>query len=314
MNIIFVLVAAILGILVGGIINALADDLPFTYRVKRPHYRHGMVRPRSAWLGLSAFLTGHRTSPAIVVLKHRNRHQPHAKRLTRRGKRLMHPHPYQGTPLRPTLSLWGKKLSWRYPLTEIATALLFAYLGFTYGLSALTFFWMGIVAALILITVIDLEHRLILFVVIIPACLYAVVGAALVGPQISERIIFRDYIVGGLLGFGIFFVMYLGGFLFNAIMGSWRGEAIEEVAFGYGDVLLATLSGFILGWQALIFAIFIAIFAGAAGALIFLAAQHFVKGKYEMFTALPYGQYIVFGTLVMMLWRAPIIDYLQQIY
>ena len=116
---------------------------------------------------------------------------------------------------------------------------------------------------------------------------------------------------GGLLGFAIFFLMYMGGILFSVIMASMRGEELEEVAFGYGDVMLATLSGFMLGWQALIFAIFIAVFAGAAGALLYLAVRLFVRGKYELFTALPYGQYIVFGTIIMMLWRTPLINYLQ---
>src|SRR5579864_5416655 len=105
--------------------------------------------------------------------------------------------------------------------------------------------------------------------------------------------------------------MYLGGILFNIIASRSRGEAMDEVAFGYGDVMLATLAGFLLGWQALIFAVFITVFAGAAGAIGFLAVRLIVRGKYEMFTALPYGQYIVFGTLVMMLWRGPIRSLMQ---
>lgn len=205
----------------------------------------------------------------------------------------------------------GKAMSWRYPLVEAATALLFAATTAEYGVSGMSIFWMGILAILILITVIDLEHRLILFIVMIPAYVYALIGAALFNQQINDKIVFRDYLLGGLFGFVIFFVLYLGGILFTIIMEKTRHEEIEEVAFGYGDVLLATLSGLVLGWQALIFAIFIAIFAGAAGALLYLAVRMVVRGKYELFTALPYGQYIVFGTIIMMLWRAPLINYLQ---
>src|SRR5262249_19511441 len=158
-----------------------------------------------------------------------------------------------------------KAMSWRYPVTEAATALLFAETAALYGFLGMSIFWMGILAFLILITVIDLEHRLILFSVMIPSYIYALVGAALFNEQISDKIVFRDYLLGGLFGFGIFFIMYLGGILFTVIMENVRHEEIEEVAFGYGDVMLATLSGLVLGWQALIFAIFIAIFAGAAG-------------------------------------------------
>jgi prepilin signal peptidase PulO-like enzyme (type II secretory pathway) len=78
-------------------------------------------------------------------------------------------------------------------------------------------------------------------------------------------------------------------------------------AFGDGDVLLATLAGFMLGWQALIYAVMIAVFAGGLGAFIYLGGRLLVRGRYEWFTALPYGQYIVFGTLLMLLWRAEVL-------
>lgn len=265
----FVFIAALAGLLVGGVINLLADDLPNNAPVRLPHYADGTPRPPIAWLGLLAFVTGKRAGAD------------------------------------------GKAMSWRYPLTEAATALLFAQTAAEYGFSGMSIFWMSILAILVLITVIDLEHRLILFIVMIPSYVYAIIGAILFNQQISDKIVFRDYLFGGLLGFIVFFVLYLGGILFTAIVENSRGEEMEEVAFGYGDVMLATLSGLILGWQALIFAMFIAIFAGAAGALVYLAVRLVVKGKYEVFTALPYGQYIVFGTIIMMLWRAPLINYLQ---
>lgn len=270
MESLFPILAALIGLLLGGAINALADDLPLEDPdLRLPHYPDGTPRPRSAWLGLLAFLTGRRASPG------------------------------------------GAKLSWRHPLTELATAFLCWDVAIQRGFTGLSFFWFGVMALLVLITVIDLEHRLILFVTIIPGCIYAIIGAALFAVQIAPLISFTDYLWGGAIGFGVFTLLYLGGMLFNSIMTSLRQEEMEEVAFGYGDVMLATLSGLILGWQALIFAIFIAIFAGAAGALIYLVARAFSKGGYEVFTALPYGQYIVFGTIVMMLWRTPLLNYLQ---
>jgi leader peptidase (prepilin peptidase) / N-methyltransferase len=265
------LIAALLGILVGGVINVLSDDLPpEEWHLQKPHYPDGTPRPTIAWLGLTAFLTGERASPG------------------------------------------GSKLSWRHPIVEIVTAILFVYMALAYPISWQTFFWMGDLAILILITVIDLEHRLILFIVIIPAAIFALIGSTIAGPEISDKIHFVDYIIGGVSGFVFFFLMYLGGLLFNNVATHARGEEMEEVAFGYGDVMLATLSGLILGWQALIFAVFIAVFAGAAGALVYLAAQAAMRRKYEMFTALPYGQYIVLGTIIMMLWRAPVLNFIQN--
>jgi leader peptidase (prepilin peptidase) / N-methyltransferase len=265
----FVIVAALAGIFVGGLVNILADNLPYSLHIRRPHYADGTSRPAIAWLGLTAFLARKRSTPD------------------------------------------GKRLSWRYPAVEVATSLLFAFTAVEYGVSAVTCFWCGIMAILVLITVIDLEHRLILFVVIIPACIYAIIGGALLNGEISDKIVFRDYLIGGLAGFGLFFLMYLGGFVFTYLISQSRQEEVDEVAFGYGDVMLATLSGLILGWQALIFALFITVFAGAAGALVFIIVRVLMGHKYELFTPLPYGQYIVIGTIVMMLWRTPLINYLQ---
>jgi prepilin signal peptidase PulO-like enzyme (type II secretory pathway) len=72
------------------------------------------------------------------------------------------------------------------------------------------------------------------------------------------------------------------------------------VAFGYGDVMLSTLCGLIIGWQPLIFAMFITIFLGAFGALVYLVVRR-LSGRYNLFTPLPYGPYIVVGTLIMLL-------------
>lgn len=254
--------AALAGIFVGSVINWLADDLPFTYRVSALHYPDGSRRAPLSWSGLLAYLTGHHISP-------------------------------NGT----------TKLSWRYPLTELATAMLFAYVVTMYPLSARTLFWWGNITLLMLITVIDLEHRQILVMVIVVGCLFALLGAAIAGPEIAPTVKFADYLIGGVGGFLLFLLMYLGGMLFSSVAGNMRGEEIEEVAFGYGDVLLATLSGLMLGWQALIFAVFIAVMLGGLGALLFLGFRLLARGKYELFTALPYGQYIVLGTLIMMLWR-----------
>ncbi|MCS6870762.1 MAG: A24 family peptidase [Anaerolineae bacterium] len=258
----FVPIAALFGLLIGGVVNWLADYLPYTARLGAPRYPDGTPRPRVAWLGVSAFLLNQRSAPS------------------------------------------GTALSLRHPLTEIILAALFAYVASQSAQDVLrALFLMGNVAILVLITVIDLEHRMILYLVVVPSCLYALLGAALLGERLAPSLSFTDYLIGGAVGFGLFFVMYLGGILFNYVASSARGAPITESAFGDGDVLLATLSGFMLGWQALIYAAMIAVFLGGLGAFLYLGGRLLVRGRYEWFTALPYGQYIVFGTLIMLLWR-----------
>ena len=123
-------------------------------------------------------------------------------------------------------------------------------------------FWFVYVAILMLITVIDVEHRLILFVVILPSCLFALLVAA-ISPEADRS--FSDYAYGGLFGGGLFFAMFVGGLAFSAM------AHIDDVAFGFGDVMLAILGGLMIGWRAFIFASLITVFAGALGAVIFLA-------------------------------------------
>jgi leader peptidase (prepilin peptidase)/N-methyltransferase len=262
-----IIVLVIVGLLAGGVVNILADDLPH-YRLPRsPRYPDGTPRPASAWLGITAFLTGKRASPG------------------------------------------GAKLSGRYPLVELGTVALMvlalAARQVRGDVSDTQFlFWVIYMAMFMLITVIDVEHKLILFSVIIPGCLLAVLDAILT-PTLREPGL-RDALIGGAVGFGVFFLMYLGGMLYIYITNTIQGRIIDEVAFGYGDVMMATLSGLILGWQALIFAMFITVILGALGALLYLLGRKLSRRGYSMFTALPYGPYIVAGTLLMLLYGAQV--------
>lgn len=251
----------LIGILSGGIVNILADSLPDYNRPSAPRNPDGTPRPPQAWLGITAFLTDKRA--------------------------------------------WAdsKPLGWRYPLAEIGTGLLMLLVIVATAndpevSDVQRVFYLIYMPIFVLITVIDIEHRLILFSVIIPSVIIALLDAVLTPVPGKQDL--GTALLGGLVGFGVFFLLYLGGGLFVYVMSRIRGEELTEVAFGYGDVMLAGLSGLILGWAPLIFAIFITVFLGSFGALVYMAARS-ITGRYDVFTALPYGPYIIMGTLTMML-------------
>ncbi|MCB9451699.1 MAG: prepilin peptidase [Anaerolineaceae bacterium] len=257
-----------IGLIAGVVVNVLADDLPHYHRPRLPHYPDGAARPVAAWLGITAFLLGKREYAE------------------------------------------GKKLSWRYPLVEIAcVALMLITLSVQNGnpgeISDLQLmFWLAYMAIFVLITVTDIEHHLILFSVIIPAGVLGILDAILTPGQFEPDL--GRALTGGALGFGIFFVMYMGGFLYVYVVQKARGREITEVAFGFGDVMLATFSGLILGVEPLLFAIFITVVLGAFGSILFLVISG-LRGKKEgMFVALPYGPYIIIGTLLMLLFRSEV--------
>lgn len=289
-----IIIAVGFGLVAGIFVNMLADDLPLRRSVRTPRYvpdakkraihvpvlnengeditwefvhEDDKKRPLIAWLGLTAFLTGHRNAGDV-------------------------------------------KLSWRYPLTEVLCVVLMVLTVLAIqdinaapdteaqiGLIQ-TFLWLFYMGVFALVIVIDIEHKLILFIVILPATAVALIDA-IITPYPPG---FVDALVGAAAGFGVFFIMYNGGFLFTYIMGVIRGNPISEVAFGYGDVMMAMLAGAILGWRILIFAMFITVFLGAFGAIAFLLGRALSGGKYSAFTALPYGPYIVAGTILMLLY------------
>lgn len=255
-----ILIIIIVGILAGGLVNVLADDLPESRRVKLPHYPDGTPRPVSAWLGLTAFIFGKQASAS------------------------------------------GSKLSWRYSLVEIATpfAMILTYIIHINEPKVDTLqlvYWLIYMAIFVLITVIDMEHKLILFIVIIPSAILAIVDALTTSaaPNLERSL------MGGALGFGTFFILYLGGIAYVYIANQVQGRNISEVAFGYGDVMMALLSGLILGLGDMLFAMFLTVILGAFGALAYLIGQRIAGRNSSMIAALPYGPYIVAGTVLMML-------------
>lgn len=292
-DILLVVGAALLGWLVGVIINALADDLPLRHTPRVPHYPNGSPRPLLAWSGLLAFVTGQREGQGIQLT----------------------PEEEQNHSLEEIAHLaYDTRLGWRHPLVELGMAALFG------GILAFapdhprTLIWFLFLSVLMLITIIDLEHRLILFVIIVPSVALTLVLNALFPdktPDGDDRP-FIEYVLGGLLGGGVFFLMFLGGGVFADAISAVRGRSLSEVAFGFGDVMLAILCGCMIGWRAMVFAMFITVFAGAIGAISYMVYRLLAGKRYTFYTALPYGPYIVLGTVIMMLFIEPIRDLFQS--
>lgn len=300
MDIVVALLAVVVGFLAGVIVNALADTMPYYRRPRLPIYPpDGSERPLAAWSGLAAFLMGKQVDPNPAPRIENV--QEIASHDVTEGEVLA-----ESAEVPPVVVPEGpeyRRLSWRHPIVEAFMALFFGFVVINWPNHERTIIWMIYLTILMLITVIDIEHYLILFPVIIPAVALAAV-IAVVFPEGQRKTI--DYFIGAALGGGVFLVMFWGGGVFSGVVAAARGEELEEVAFGFGDVLLATLCGLMIGWQGFIFAMLITVFLGAAGAIIYLIARLVTRSGYAMFTPLPYGPYIVIGTVIMMLWREEI--------
>lgn len=143
-----------------------------------------------------------------------------------------------------------------------------------------------------LVVVIDVEHRLILHSVSLTGA-----GLGLIFGSISHG--FLPTVFGGAAGFGIMLVFYLLGHLFIKILSRTRGEEIDEVALGFGDVNLAGVIGLLLGWPGVIAGVFLAILLGGIISGFFLLVQ-MLRKRYQAYQALPYGPFLVISVLLLL--------------
>jgi leader peptidase (prepilin peptidase) / N-methyltransferase len=145
-----------------------------------------------------------------------------------------------------------------------------------------------------LITIIDIEHRLILWGVVLPA-------AVVIGIMQAVNHGGWKTLWGGLAGYGLVAGMFLLGQLFSAGLARLRGRPIDEVAFGSGDVNLAALVGLAVGWPEMLLVLMVTIFSGGAFAFLYLIVQT-LRRRYNAYTAIPYGPFFVLGAAVVYLY------------
>ncbi len=155
-------------------------------------------------------------------------------------------------------------------------------------------YWLGLLLLLYvaLVVVIDVEHRLILHMV-------SVVGAILglgIGTYLHGL---PSTLIGGAVGYGIMLAFYLLGEVFVRYMSRRRGEVIEEVALGFGDVNLAGITGLLLGWPAIVIGLLFTILAGGIVSL-FVVVIMLIRHRYQAFSPIPYGPFLVLSIMVLL--------------
>jgi leader peptidase (prepilin peptidase)/N-methyltransferase len=187
--------------------------------------------------------------------------------------------PACGQPVRPRV-IW----------VEVGTAVLFALLPSLIpeprNLIVNSFY----IAVLILVIVIDLEHKLILNVVTLPVTAVAL-AASLIVTRDQNTILLA--VTGAILGLIIAYIMYgFGTLVFGA------------GAFGYGDVKLAMAMGAMMGLHRIPFALIIGIILGGVISLLLLVTRLVSRRD-----ALPYGQYLAIGGIIMLIWGVQIFEW-----
>lgn len=171
----------------------------------------------------------------------------------------------------------GAPFSIRYPLVEALTGLLFALFLFRFGLHPATLVAWLLVAALVAITFIDLDHQIIPDVISLPGIPVGFLCAFLL-PWVS----WQSSLLGILLGGGILLAIALG---YEWLTG--------QEGMGFGDVKLLAMLGAFLGAPAILPIIFLASIMGTAvGVPLMLIKRAGRK------LAIPFGPFLAGAALV----------------
>jgi prepilin signal peptidase PulO-like enzyme (type II secretory pathway) len=185
----------------------------------------------------------------------------------------------------------------RHVITEIGLALAYAWISNQYQDQIQTHlgFLLFYAAVFALIVVIDTEHRWILFETIWPPALVAIFESIF-----FPRVSLPDSLRGGLYGFVILYGLYVLGLIFARGVSLVTGRRVGRTVLGFGDVRMGMLAGLILGWGALGPALLLMILSGAVAAAVFIIYKVGKTRRYRIFSAIPYGPYIVLGTAIML--------------
>lgn len=196
---------------------------------------------------------------------------------------------YDNVPLLSFAALGGRcracraPIAWRYPLVEAITGALFGLAYLVHGTTPRLVIALGVLAALVAITAIDLAHQIIPDVITLPGMAAGVV-ASLVAPGPS----WTESLAGLAVGGGIFW-------LIRVVYAAWarhvRGQ--EQEGMGGGDVKLGAMLGAFLGWPVVLLAILLAVLSGGVVALLLLGLG--LTGRKE---PIPFGPFLALGGAV----------------
>lgn len=206
---------------------------------------------------------------------------------------------YQNIPVLSWVLLRGRcaecsmSISARYPLVESLTGalymLVFWAFGYTFTTSA---FWL-FVSLLIIVTFIDLDHRIIPNSISLPGVLIGFIASFFM-PWLN----WSDSLLGVVLGGG--------SLLLVAVV--YKLVAKRE-GMGMGDVKLLGMIGAFLGWKSIFPIIFVASLVGS----IVGVSQMLFKGA-DSKLALPFGPFLSLASLIYIFWWNDLFLWYQSLY
>lgn len=164
----------------------------------------------------------------------------------------------------------GQKFSFIYPLIEITVALLIVAVYIRFGVSWEFLIYAVVSTTLVIITVIDYEHKIIPDIITLPGIVLGLgAGSYLVG--------WVDSVLGFLAGGGLFYLL----------------AVLSRGGMGGGDIKFIAAAGALLGWQKILLVIVLGATLGSVIGLALLVAK-----KKDRKSQIPFGPFLAIGTLI----------------
>jgi leader peptidase (prepilin peptidase)/N-methyltransferase len=193
------------------------------------------------------------------------------------------------------------RISFRYPVVELATGLLFFYWFYTAGVTAMALKMSVFTALMVALIFSDLEERILpdeltlgglvaglVFAYFVPVPGYVVSILVMVtGMQLSATV---TALAESALGAGLpAFFLWGGGWLYEKVR--------HREGLGFGDVKLIAMVGAFLGLQGALLTLILGSIAGSVVGLAYIKLAHKDPASYE----LPFGTFLGLAAIVAVL-------------
>ena len=211
---------------------------------------------------------------------------------------------WQNIPVLSWLMLRGRcasckaRISWRYPMVELTTGLLSAWVAWHFGFGAPAACALLITWALVALTGIDIDHQLLPDSITLPLMWAGLLAAVMVGAIDGSPIPVspRDALIGSIAGY---LSLWLVFHAFRLLTG--------KEGMGYGDFKLFAALGAWLGWKLLPLVILLSAATGAVLGILMIV----LRGR-DRSAPMPFGPYLAAaGWLAMMYGDSLVSGYLR---
>jgi len=185
------------------------------------------------------------------------------------------------------------RISPRYPLVEALNALAYVFTLHQFGPTAKAVVVMALMSTFIVVTFIDLDHRIIPNGITLPG----MAAGLVLGP-----LAMGTGILGSVLG------LVAGGGLLYTVMVLGR-VALKKEGMGGGDVKLMAMVGGFIGWKLVLLSIFIGSFVGSLVGVPLIALKVIDRN-----TMIPFGPFLVAGSVFSIFYGSSLIGWYGGLY